>query len=134
MASVSWLLSTSRNTPRPASGSYPSILMLVNAAIHVLTSARLRTYNPGLYPSVLLFLPWGLFLTVYFSAAVQAGLPYHAAGLLFALAEHAAIALYATHSGATGGERSDHTPNRRRVSSTESRYPPPKKYTCTSKG
>jgi len=36
----------------------PVYLGLVNAAAHVLTSVRLRTYNPGLYTSVLLFLPW----------------------------------------------------------------------------
>jgi hypothetical protein len=35
----------------------PVYLVLVNAATHVLTSVRLRTYNPGLYTSVLLFLP-----------------------------------------------------------------------------
>jgi hypothetical protein len=76
----------------------PVYLVLVNAATHVLTSVRLRTYNPGLYTSVLLFLPWGTFLAVYFSGIVRASLLFNAIGLLLALAEHAAIALYAISS------------------------------------
>ena len=73
----------------------PVYLVLVNAATHVLASVRLRTYNPGLYTSVVLFLPWGTFLAVYFSGIVQASLLFNAIGLLLAVAEHAAIALYA---------------------------------------
>jgi hypothetical protein len=57
---------------------------------------RLRTYNPGLYTSVLLFLPWGAFLAGYFSGIVRAGLLFNGIGLLLAVAEHAAITLYAT--------------------------------------
>jgi hypothetical protein len=73
----------------------PVYLVLVNAATHVLTSVRLRTYNPGLYTSVVLFLPWGTFLAVYFSGIVRASLLFNGIGLLLAVAEHAAIALYA---------------------------------------
>lgn len=73
----------------------PVYLVLVNAVTHVLTSVRLRTYNPGLYTSVLLFLPWGLLLAVYFSGIAGASLLFNALGLLLAAAEHAAIALYA---------------------------------------
>lgn len=73
----------------------PVYLVLVNAITHILASVRLRTYNPGLYTSALLFIPWGLFLGIYFSAVLQASLLFNAIGLLFAVAEHAAIALYA---------------------------------------
>ena len=60
----------------------PSSLTKTQASFHrVLTSMRLRTYNPGPYTSVLLFL--------------RASLLFNAIGLLIAVAEHAAIALYA---------------------------------------
>lgn len=73
----------------------PVYLVLVNAVTHVLTSVRLRTYNSGLYTSILLFLPWGMFLAIYFSGIVQASFLFNAIGLPLAAAEHAAIALYA---------------------------------------
>ena len=74
----------------------PSSLTKTQAAFHrVLTSVRLRTYKPGLYTSVLLFLPWGTFLAVYFSGSVRASLLFNGIGLLLAVVEHAAIALYA---------------------------------------
>jgi uncharacterized membrane protein len=74
----------------------PSSLTKTQAAFHrVLTSMRLRTYNLGLYTSVVLFLPWGTFLALYFSGIVRASLLFNAIGLLLAVAEHAAIALYA---------------------------------------
>jgi uncharacterized membrane protein len=74
----------------------PSSLTKTQASFHrVLTSVRLRTYKPGLYTSVLLFLSWGTFLAVYFGGIVRANLLFNAIGLLIAVAEHAAIALYA---------------------------------------
>jgi hypothetical protein len=74
----------------------PSSLTKTQAAFHrVLTSVRLRTYNPGPYTSVLLFLPWGTFLAVYFGGIVRASLLFDGIGLLLAESEHAAIALYA---------------------------------------
>ena len=73
----------------------PVYLILVNAATHVLASVRLRTYNPGLYTSIVLFRPWGTFLAVHFSGIVRASLLFPGIGLLLAVAEHATIALYA---------------------------------------
>jgi len=74
----------------------PSSLTKTQAAFHrVLTSVRLRTYNPGLYTSVLLLLPCVTLLAAYFSGIVRASLPFDGIGLLLAVAEHAAIALYA---------------------------------------
>jgi hypothetical protein len=75
----------------------PSSLTKTQATLHrVLTSMRPRAYNPGLYTSVVLFLPWGTFLAVYFSVIVRASLMFNGIGLLLlAVAEHAAIALYA---------------------------------------
>ncbi len=75
----------------------PSSLTKTQAAFHrVLTSMRLRTYNLGLYTSVVLFLPWGTFLALYFSGIVRASVLCNAIGLLLLLAgaEHAAIELY----------------------------------------
>ena len=34
--------------------------MIVNALAHLVTSARLRKYNPGLVTSIVLFLPLGI--------------------------------------------------------------------------
>ena len=74
----------------------PSSLTKTQASFHrVLTSMRLRTYNLGLYTSVVLFLPWGTFVALYFSGIVRASLLFNAIGLLIAVAKHAAIALYA---------------------------------------
>lgn len=79
----------------PGLAFVPVYLVLVNAVIHILTNVRLRTYNPGLYTSVLLFLPWGLFLALYFSGSVQASPLFNVVGLLLAIFEHAAVAFYA---------------------------------------
>lgn len=73
----------------------PVYLVLVNALIHVVTGLRLRRYNPGLYTSVLLFLPWGLLLAVYFSGVVQYSLLFNVLGFLAAALEHGLIAAYA---------------------------------------
>ena len=78
----------------PGLAFVPVYLVLVNAATRVLTSVRLRTYNPGLYTSVVLFLPWGKLLAVYFGGTVRASLLSNEIGLLLAVAEHAAIALH----------------------------------------
>lgn len=74
----------------------PVYLVLVNAVTHLVTGIRLRRYNPGLYTSILLFLPWGSFLAIYFGYTVQSSLLFGGVGLLVAIIEHAIIVVYAT--------------------------------------
>jgi len=73
----------------------PVYLTLINGVIHILTSLRFKRYNPGLSTSVLLFLPWGIFLLIYTRGAIHSDPLYHLIGLLAAILVHAAIALYA---------------------------------------
>lgn len=70
-------------------GLIPVYLILVNAAIHVLSAASLRAYNPGLITSLVLFLPYGIWaMTVVAPHATSAD---HVVALLLAIAGHAAI-------------------------------------------
>lgn len=69
----------------------PIYLTVLNGVAHVITSVVLRRYNPGLYTSLLLFLPWGLFLLVYFNGIIQAGLLFNGIGILAGITGHAVI-------------------------------------------
>lgn len=73
-------------------GVFAGWLLIVNAALHVVTALRGKSYNPGLVTALLLFLPLG--------AAVLAG-TWHAAssvqiatGLTLAVVLHAAIMIH----------------------------------------
>lgn len=70
-------------------GLIPVYLVLVNAAIHVLSAAAVRAYNPGLVTSLVLFLPYGIWaMTVVAPHAMPID---QAIAILFAVAGHAAI-------------------------------------------
>jgi hypothetical protein len=73
----------------------PIYMTLFNGLIHVITSLALRKYNPGLYTSILLFFPWGIFLLVYFGRIIQSDLLFNGIGLLVAIIGHAIIVIYA---------------------------------------
>jgi hypothetical protein len=73
----------------------PVYLTLVNGVIHLLATARLRRYNPGLWTALILFLPWGVVLLRYFNDFTGAGLLTNLAALIFAIALHAAIFVWA---------------------------------------
>jgi Protein of unknown function with HXXEE motif len=73
----------------------PVWLTLFNGLTHVVASLTLRRYNPGLYTSLALFFPWGLFLLVYFSGVVARGVVFNVIGLLAAVIGHAVIVVYA---------------------------------------
>lgn len=70
-------------------------LTLVSAVIHVMTTVRLHRYNPGLYTSVLLVLPWGCFLLVFFNHRTRSALLFNGIGLFVAFLIHAIIVVYA---------------------------------------
>jgi hypothetical protein len=49
----------------------PVYITVFNGLTHVIGSIALRKYNPGLYTALLLFLPWGFFLLIYFVGITQ---------------------------------------------------------------
>ncbi len=72
----------------------PVYATLINGVTHAIGAAALRRYNPGLYTSLALFLPWGLFLLVYFNGVVRAALVFNGVGLLVGVLLHAIIMGY----------------------------------------
>ena len=73
----------------------PAYLMTVNAVVHVLGTLATRRYNPGLYTALALFIPWGVFMTVFISARTSNALAFNIFGLVVALAIHAGIVIFA---------------------------------------
>jgi uncharacterized protein with HXXEE motif len=72
----------------------PVYATLINGATHAMGGVALRRYNPGLYTSLALFLPWGVFLLVYFNGVVRYGLLFNVVGVLVGVALHAIIIGY----------------------------------------
>ena len=73
----------------------PIYMTLFNGITHVIGSLSLKRYNPGLYTSLALFFPWGIFLLVYFSRITPSNLLFNGIGLLAAIIGHAIIVVYA---------------------------------------
>ena len=75
----------------PGASLVAPYLLLVNAVLHIVTTLRLRCYNPGLVTAILLFLP--LSIATLVSARSIAGVTIldHGLGLAAALAIHLAI-------------------------------------------
>jgi hypothetical protein len=73
----------------------PIYLTVINGFTHVVASIALRRYNPGLYTSLLLFLPWGFFLLIYFNAITLFSLFFNGIGLLTSVIGHVVIVVYA---------------------------------------
>lgn len=69
-------------------------LTLVNGIVHIVPSARMRIYNPGLVTGVLFFLPLGIWSLAEISAVPCVGWAYHLLGLGLAILIHAAIMAY----------------------------------------
>jgi hypothetical protein len=85
----------------------PIYLTLVNGVIHVLTSVRSRRYNPGLWTSLALFIPWGGVLLLTFRGVSPAPTAFDIGALLFAIALHTVIAVYALRRSAALEARSN---------------------------
>ena len=73
----------------------PVYATVFNGFTHVIVSLVLRRYNPGLYTALLLFLPWGIFLLVYFNGITRSSLAWNGVGLLTGIVLHAIIVVYA---------------------------------------
>jgi hypothetical protein len=71
----------------------PIYLTILNGITHVIAGVILRRYNPGLYTSLVLFFPWGLFLLVYFNGIIQADVLFNGIGVLAGIAGHAVIVI-----------------------------------------
>ena len=68
-------------------------LIMVNAVAHAAGALVLRSYNPGLWTGLFLFLPLGA-LSLYEITTSGAGLWAHVLGILVAVAIHAAIVVH----------------------------------------
>lgn len=73
----------------------PVYATLFNGVTHAMAGIVLRGYNPGLYTSLGLFFPWGIFLLAFFNSILGFGLLFNVVGLLVAVALHATIVVYA---------------------------------------
>ena len=71
----------------------PIYLTVFNGVTHVIASVVLRRYNPGLYTSLVLFFPWGVFLLAYFNGIIRANLLFNGIGILAGIAGHAVIVI-----------------------------------------
>lgn len=69
-------------------------LVLVNAGAHLLGAAVTRSYNPGLWTALVLFLPLGFFTLETALRDPAIGWPQHVVGLLVAAGIHAAIVIH----------------------------------------
>jgi hypothetical protein len=83
-------------------------LPLVNAMPHILGGVMGRQYNPGLWTSLMLFVPVGGYALRVVSAEPGVKTVHHAVGLAVAVGIHIAIVVYAramAASAATGARR-----------------------------
>lgn len=69
-------------------------LVLVNAVVHIVHGIVFRRYNPGLGTAILVFLPLGTATLMLVDRAGGGALAHHVAGLVIAVAIHAAILLH----------------------------------------
>lgn len=72
----------------------PVYATLINGITHTMGGVALRRYNPGLYTSLALFLPWSIFLLIYFNSVVDDRLVFNVVGFLVGLVLHAIIVGY----------------------------------------
>ncbi len=78
----------------PALGLIAAYATVVNGFLHVGMAVRLRRYNPGLWTSLLLFLPIGGYAIYAISQNSGAALVDHALGLGLAIVLHIVTILY----------------------------------------
>jgi hypothetical protein len=77
-----------------AIGLLPIYLMGVNALTHIAAAISDRSYNPGLWSAICIFLPVSIWGAIEIGDTADAGVGWQLAGLAFALAVHAAIVGY----------------------------------------
>ncbi|MEM6749735.1 MAG: HXXEE domain-containing protein [Planctomycetota bacterium] len=80
---------------QPGFGLIAAYCVLVNAAVHIIAGVKLRSYNPGLLTSVVLFVPVGGACIAELQRQGHGALAMHATGVGVAVAIHAAIVVTA---------------------------------------
>jgi hypothetical protein len=78
----------------PALGLIAAYLPLVNAIGHIAPAVKRRSYNPGLWTSLLLFVPLGGWCVDEIATTSSAGWEWPALGIGVAVAVHAAIIVH----------------------------------------
>jgi hypothetical protein len=74
-------------------GLLSGYLMAVNGIVHIVTSIRMRRYNPGLWTSVFVFLPLGIYIIYLISKQSGAGWLYNVIFLAVTILLHSMILL-----------------------------------------
>ena len=72
-------------------GLLAGYLVAFNGIVHIITSIRMRRYNPGLWTSVLVFLPLGIYIIYIVSKESGAGLLYNGIFLVVTILLHSMI-------------------------------------------
>ena len=80
-------------------------LAVVNGLVHIAQAVRFKSYNPGLFTGIVLFLPVGACTIWQIQLAGGGRLSSHAIGLGAAIGIHGAIIAYARAKGAGVGAR-----------------------------
>ncbi|MGB6973091.1 MAG: HXXEE domain-containing protein [Terracidiphilus sp.] len=78
----------------PGFGLIAAYLLVVNGAIHIAHGLILRSYNPGLVTSVVLFVPLGVWCMVAIQHAGGGTAWMHVLGAVVGVGIHAAIIMY----------------------------------------
>jgi hypothetical protein len=74
-------------------GLLSGYLVAINGIVHIVTSIRMRRYNPGLWTSVFVFLPLGIAIIYIVSRVSGAGLLYNGIFLVVTILLHAMLML-----------------------------------------
>ena len=72
-------------------GLFAGYLMVFNGLVHIVSGIRLRKYNPGLWSSIFLFLPFGGYIIYLITAQYGAGWLYNIIFLIVVILLHAMI-------------------------------------------
>ena len=78
-------------TLSPGCGVLAAYLLAINGILHVIWAANFRKYNPGLWTSILLFIP----IAVWIIASVPAALSIHVVSAVLVILLHAGIMIFA---------------------------------------
>ena len=79
-------------------GLIAAYLTLLNGLTHIIVALVQRRYNPGLWTSIVLFLPLGAASIVILTMATQAAILYQVIGLVSAILVHGIILIYIRRS------------------------------------
>ena len=79
-------------------GLIAAYLTLVNGLSHIIVALVQRRYNPGLWTSIVLFLPLGAASIVILTMATQTAILYQVVGLVSAILVHGIILIYIRRS------------------------------------